>query len=441
MLGYIGVLLGIALVVYMAFKRVSVIVLTIVGSIVVGLTNKMGFWSIFTDYYLPSAGNWLSSYFIMFVLSGIYARVLSESGSAAAIAYKIVDIFGKKRVLLAMTILVILLTYGGVSGLVSIFLIWPISLVLAKETNKSKTLFLTTFYFGFLTLAYTSLPGTPQLSNVLAAQMLGTSPTAAPVLSIIASVVMFVLGYGYIAYLDKKFEKKGIVFEDNGKGMKMTSVERDSCPPFAVAVIPMLVMLIMFMALSNGWFGITKMGTIIALCSSLIVSTVVCIALNFKRSSNWVAALGQGSQESLGPLVSLFTMVAFSSVVSATPAFKAFINWVISIPGHPYLQVLIASNAIGLVTAAGSTTVQITLNSFAEHWLASGMVNPEALTRIVAISSIGLSCGPHAGGLLANLDVTGESIKDAWWPYFVSCGVVSIIALLVVLGFAMLGVI
>ena len=97
-------------------------------------------------------------------------------------------------------------------------------------------------------------------------------------------------------------------------------------------------------------------------------------------------------------------MVAFSEVVSATPAFASFITWVNSIPGHPYFQVAVAANAIGVVTASASTTVQITLNAFAQHWLASSLVNPEALTRIVALASVGLS-GPHAGGMFANLAV------------------------------------
>lgn len=441
MLGYLGVLLGIALLIFMAFKRVNVIICTIICSIIVGLANKIGFWDIFTKYYLPSAGTWVTNYFLMFILSGVYARLLSDTGSAASIAYKIIDAFGKKRVLLALAVLVIALTYGGVSGLISIFLIWPIAVVLARETNKSKTLFLTVFYFGFLTLAYTAMPGSPQLSNVLSAQILGTSPTAAPILSIVACIIMFVLGFGYITLLDKKYEKMGKVFEDNGKGMNIPVVAKENCPSLIIAVIPMLVLLMIFMTLSNGWFGLAKLTTILSLNTALLIASMVCIALNFKKLKDLKTTLARGSQEALNPLVSLFTMVAFSNVVAATPAFKSFVTMVISMPGHPYLQVLVAANAIGLVTAAGSTTVQITLNSFASHWLASGLVNVQALTRIVAISSIGLSCGPHAGGLFANLEVTGETAKDAWWPYFVSCGVVSIIALLVVIGLALIGVV
>ncbi len=149
MIGYIGILAGVALLIYMAFHRVNVIVCTVICSIIVGVTNGLGVWGTFTDFYLPSAGKWLTDYFLMFVLSGVYARVLSNSGSAAAIAYKIVDIFGKKYVILAFTLLVILLTYGGVSGLVSIFLVWPIAVNLARESNKSKTLFFIMFFSDF----------------------------------------------------------------------------------------------------------------------------------------------------------------------------------------------------------------------------------------------------------------------------------------------------
>jgi H+/gluconate symporter-like permease len=443
MLGYLGVFLGIALLVLLAFKRVNVIICTIVCSVLVGLTNGMKFWEIFTQYYLPSAGTWLTGYFLMFVLSGVYARVLSETGSAAAIAFKTIDIVGKKHIVLAFVLLVILLTYGGVSGLVSIFLVWPIAVNLARETNKSKTLFFIMFFYGFLTLAYTALPGSPQLSNILAAQMLGTSPTAGPVLGIIASAVMFVLGYSYLVWLDKKFEKQGKGFEDNGQGINISVFPRDKCPHIAIALTPMVVLLLIFMGLSNGWFvffATEKMNAVPAICTGLIVASLLCMVLNWKRLDK-KTALAKGAQDSLNPLVSLFTMVAFSNVVAATPAFRSFIELIIGLPGHPYLQVAIASNAIGLVTAAGSTTVQITLNSFAAHWLASGAVNPAALTRIVSIASVGLSCGPHAGGYFANLDISGETPRETYLLYFIVCGGVSIIALFVTIGLALLGVV
>ena len=51
--------------------------------------------SIFTDYYLPLPEPGCPS-ILLFVCSGIYARVLSETGSAAAIAYKIIDAFVRK---------------------------------------------------------------------------------------------------------------------------------------------------------------------------------------------------------------------------------------------------------------------------------------------------------------------------------------------------------
>ena len=444
MIGYVGVVAGIAVLVYSAFKRVNVIVSTCLCAVIIGLTNQMPFWSIFTDYYLPSAGTWVSQYFLLFVCSGIYARVLSETGSAAAIAYKIIDAFGKERVILATALLVMALTYGGLSGFVSIFLVWPICVGLARETQKPKVLFLAVFYFGFLTLAYAALPGSPQLSNVLAAQMLGTTPTAAPILSLVASIIIFVLGYAYLIRLDRSYTRQGKVFEENGKGIDIPLIARAACPPFAAAVAPMVILLLLFMGLSNGWFspfGLPRTETLPAIISALLAASFVCVLLNYKKIKEIPAMLSKGAQDAISPLVSLFTMVAFSEVVSATPAFASFVTWVHNIPGHPYFQVAVAANAIGVVTASASTTVQITLNAFAQHWLASSQVNPEALTRIVALASVGLSCGPHAGGMFANLAVSGENLKDIFVPYFIACGVVSTIALLVTIGLALLGIV
>ena len=59
----------------------------------------------------------------------------------------------------------------------------------------------------------------------------------------------------------------------------------------------------------------------------------------------------------------------------------------------------------------------------------------------MALASVGLSCGPHAGGMFANLAVSGENLKDIFVPYFIACGVVSTIALLVTIGLALLGIV
>ena len=265
---------------------------------------------------------------------------------------------------MATALLVMALTYGGLSGFVSIFLVWPICVGLARETQKPKVLFLAVFYFGFLTLAYAALPGSPQLSNVLAAQMLGTTPTAAPILSLVASIIIFVLGYAYLIRLDRSYTMQGKVFEENGKGIDIPLIARADCPPFAAAVAPMVILLLLFMGLSNGWFspfGLPRTETLPAIISALLAASFVASSSILKELKN----PGYAQQVSTGchqPLVALQWLP--SEAVSATPAFASFVTWVHNIPGHPYFQ---AAAANATVTASASTTAQITLNAFAQH--------------------------------------------------------------------------
>jgi H+/gluconate symporter-like permease len=369
----------------------------------------------------------------------MYAKIIGDSGTATTIANWILKLVGEKNVYIALIILTMLLTYGGINGLILIFVFWPLAVPLAKKLNKPRYLFIICMYIGFLTGAYSALPGTPQNSNVFAAQALGTSATAAPVLGIIATIIMFVFDFWFIGYLVKRIEKKGRTFEEN-VGMSLPVRDVNDCPPLWSSLTPIIVLLAIFILFSNGLFGLPKLSAVIAVTSGNVIASAICLTLNWKYVKNAKDSIIQGLASGLSPACNMFMMIAFTAVVSVTPAYKAFTGWVMNTGGHPYFQAIIASQLIGLVTASGGATVQFTCSSFAESWLAYPGINPAALTRIVSISSIGFSCGPHAGGLFSILDVSGANMKDTFLPYFISCGLISLFAVIVCACLAMAGI-
>ena len=91
------------------------------------------------------------------------------------------------------------LTYGGVSLFVVAFAVYPIGAALFRQADIPKRLLPATIALGAFTFTMTALPGTPAIQNAIPMPYFGTTPFAAPVLGIIAALVMFGLGQWWLS--------------------------------------------------------------------------------------------------------------------------------------------------------------------------------------------------------------------------------------------------
>lgn len=89
---------------------------------------------------------------------------------------------------------------------------------------------------------------------------------------------------------------------------------------------------------------------------------------------------------------------------------------VLALPGSPLIGAAIAVTVIAGLTGSASGGQTIALPLLAPHYLDMG-VNPEALHRIVAISSGALDSLPHNGYVVTTIRaVCGETHRDAYGP-------------------------
>lgn len=441
MLGIIGVLLSLAALTFLSFRRWNPIICGIIGALIAGLTNGFGLFELLNDYYIPGFISFIKPWFLVFLLGTVYAEFMSASGSVATISYKMIDVFGKKRVLLVVASVTALLIYGGISAYAVIFILWPICLIFSKETNTPKRLWVPAIYLGMLTVGV--IPGSPGMSNVVASQMLGTSPTAAPVLGLVAFAVAFALGYFYLEKSLKKLNKQGLGHELSEAQMNAAAREDKNLPGFWVAILPMIILLILYMGLTKGIFafaGIEKMTSSNAIILAMAISTVICALLNLKRVPNMKATLMKGSMACINPLIAAAVITGFVGVIAATPAFKSFVSAIVNLPGHPYFQVLIAGNLTAAITGSAMVAAQIIINAFGSAWLAMG-INPEVLTRLITVCVGGSCIVPHSGGVAGILEYTGSTLKECYTRTFTVTGGVLLISSLIVIGLAMLGVV
>ena len=446
----IGIVLAIVALVVLAWNRWNAVVCALIATLIVGVFNGFGIWGTFVDYWLPAAGNWVSTFILMFLSAAMYAKVLGDSGAANRIAYWVVDKAGEKFIYPVLILICMLLTYGGINGLVIVFVFWPLAVPIARKLDKPRYLFLTIMYMGLLGGANMAMPGSPQTGNVAAAQILGTSGTAEPVLGIVSTVLWFAFDVWFIYFLDRWGAKRGHHFEE-GVGIKMPGRPEDQCPSMARSLTPLIVLLVLFVVFGNGFGPIEKMAPTVAVTSANVIATLVCLAVNFPFFANKEegVSVGAGLKKSvfdgvmagLNPAVTMFSMVAFAAVLSATPAFGYLVELAMNSIDNPYFQAVIATQLLGVICGSAGATSTAVCNTFGAQWLSMPGVNADALTRIVSIGSAGLSTVPYSGGLFVNLEVTGCKMKHIWPQQFIACAVPAIVLSIVLASLACAGIV
>ena len=103
--------------------------------------------------------------------------------------------------MLSIVLVCAILTYGGVSLFVVVFAVYPFAAEMFKQSNIPNRLIPGTIGLGAFTFTMDSLPGTPQIQNIIPTTFFNTTTWAASVLGIIGSI--FVLGVG-LAYIENR---------------------------------------------------------------------------------------------------------------------------------------------------------------------------------------------------------------------------------------------
>ncbi len=87
----------------------------------------------------------------------------------------------------------------------------------------------------------TTLPGAPSIQNVIPTKVLGTSLTAAPIISLAASLTLLVFGLLYMAYCLKKSLANGETYTEEED--EAAVVVADKTPNLFLSVLPYSVLL------------------------------------------------------------------------------------------------------------------------------------------------------------------------------------------------------
>lgn len=116
MISLLGILLSLSLLMYLAYRGHSVILLApILAMLAVVLSGESStMLGIYTQIFMKGLGGYIVSFFPLFLLGAVFGKLMDDSGSALSIAEYLVAKLGSKQAMLAIVLACAILTYGGV---------------------------------------------------------------------------------------------------------------------------------------------------------------------------------------------------------------------------------------------------------------------------------------------------------------------------------------
>ncbi|TXJ15410.1 GntP family permease [Brachyspira aalborgi] len=431
----LGILLGLICLAFLTYKGMSILWVAPVSALVVAAFGGMNLLDAFTGDFMKAFGGYATSWFPMFMLGAIFGKVMEVTGAAESIAHFLAKKIGYKRAIIAVVVICGVLTYGGVSLFVVVFVMYPMGLALFREANLPRKMLPGSIALGAFAFTMTAFPGTPQLTNVIPATYFGTGPMSAPVIGIICGILMFILGILWLQYRTKKLQAAGEVF-DEPEGETTAGVSNpEDLPKWYLAIIPPLLIIILFNAV--------KLNIVVALLVGVLAGIIIFIR-RLKTFGNVIKTLNDGASGSMLAILNTAAGVGFGGVIKAVPGFEQLKTLVTGIDASPLISEAIAINVLAGATGSSSGGVSIVLEALGPQFIElakqSGIAL-EVFSRVASISAGGLDTLPQCGAVLTVLAVTKLTHKDSYIDIFMCCTVIPISATILAIILGTLGVV
>ena len=172
----------------------------------------------------------LAQFFPLFLLGALFGKLMEDSGSVEVIARFMTETLGTSRAVLAVVLAGAIVTYGGVSLFVAIFVIAPMAQGLFSQADIPRRLMPAAIALGTMTFTMSALPGTPALQNAIPMPFFGTTPFAAPGLGIIAAAIMLGFGLWWLGRAEKRRAARARAMQRTAPRCRSTTSSFASAP-------------------------------------------------------------------------------------------------------------------------------------------------------------------------------------------------------------------
>ena len=453
-MSFFVVLLALVFLMFVAYRGYSVIMFAPVAALLaVLLTDPSLVLPMFTGVFMDKMVGFVKNYFPVFMLGAIFGKVIELSGFSKSIVSAVIHVVGETRAMLSIVVVCAILTYGGVSLFVVVFAVYPFAAEMFKQSGIPKRLIPGTIALGAFTFTMDSLPGTPQIQNIIPTTFFKTTTYAAPWLGIIGAVFILLVG---LAYLEWRRRQAAAAGEGYGTNLQMEpeAFEHENLPNPWIAILPLVVVGVLnkvFTVLIPQVYGtsatvplpghpvtiqIGGVAAIWAVEGALLVGILTVIAFAWKPV---MAKFADGTKAAVaGSLLASMNTASeygFGGVIAALPGFVVVADALRAIP-NPLVNEAITVTTLAGITGSASGGMSIALAAMSDTFIqaanAAG-IPLEVLHRVASMASGGMDTLPHNGAVITLLAVTGLTHKTSYKDIFaVTC--IKTAAVFVVIG-------
>ncbi|WP_035060927.1 GntP family permease [Andreprevotia chitinilytica] len=424
-----------------AYRGYSVILMAPIAALgAVLLTDPSAVAPVFSGVFMEKMVGFIKLYFPVFLLGSVFGKLVELSGFSKSIVAAVIRWIGASRAITVIVVVCALLTYGGVSLFVVVFAVYPFAAELFRQSQIPKRLIPGVIALGAFSFTMDSLPGTPQIQNIIPTTFFKTTAWAAPVLGSIGAVFIVILGLVYLDWRRRVAQAKG-----EGYGTKLLNepepVDTANLPSPWLAIAPLILIGVANFAFTKMiplWYGkeyvlslagmakpvtmpIPAVTAIWSVEAALLLGIVFVMLTAFKTVRG---RLAEGSKAAIGGAMlagmNTASEYGFGAVIAALPGFLVIRDALQAIP-NPLVNAAVTVSSLAGITGSASGGMSIALAAMSEHFIAACQaagIPLEVLHRVVAMASGGMDTLPHNGAVITVLAVTGLTHRESYRDIF-----------------------
>ena len=447
-MSFVIVLAALAFLMLAAYRGYSVILFAPIAALgAVLLTDPGAVAPVFSGIFMEKLVGFVKLYFPVFLLGAVFGKLIEISGFSESIVVAAIRYIGRTRANAVIVLVCALLTYGGVSLFVVVFAVYPFAAELYRQSNIPKRLMPGAIALGAFSFTMDTLPGTPQIQNIIPTTFFKTTGWAAPWLGVIGSVAMLTVGLIYL-----EWRRRTVMATGEGYGGSAAEANADNQPKAPrsglphplLSIAPLVLVGVVNFALTKmipQWYGdnyaltadalpglhsainlpIKGVIGIWAVEGALLLGIVFVVVTAFGRVR---AAFAEGTKAAVGgallAAMNTASEYGFGGVIAALPGFLAVSSALKSVP-DPLINAAVSVTTLAGITGSASGGMSIALAAMSDQFIRaaeSAQIPLEVLHRVVSMASGGMDTLPHNGAVITLLAVTGLTHKQSYGEIF-----------------------
>lgn len=408
-LSMIGIIIGIVFLIYFVMKGWPLMIVGALAAMIVAIFGGLNVIDGYLNTYMAGVGGFLIGQIPIFLWGAIFGECYGITGGAKSLARFIAKVFKGKNENLSplVTIIIvflagILLSYGGVSAIVLMFVMAPLTLELCRESRIPQYM-APGMILGCIATAALSMPGSPQIQNVMATSTVGVSSMAAAVPGFIAGIIILALNVVYLNFAAKRELQKGNFYDENAEAAFEENND-EKLPHPLIALIPMIVVFVLYNAVGLDVNFALMVGIIVA---------VILMHSGFKDMGTFLKCMGNACTNAAIVSCGAAAVAGFGSVVAVTPAFAGLTEVLAKFNGNPLVVAMIAMMVMTLIGGSGPAGLGVGLPVFTPLAQTMG-VNMNAFARVSAFCATTFDTLPTNAGFIAANEICKVQAKKSY---------------------------